>query len=49
MTVEINKQKVYLLLLLDDFSRFILGYRLLTESSLDEVMGVDYNVILRKF
>ena len=36
----INKQKVYLLLLLDDFSRFILGYRLLTESSVEEVMGL---------
>lgn len=36
----INKQKVYLLLLLDDFSRFILGYRLLTETSVDEVIGL---------
>jgi transposase InsO family protein len=34
----INKQKVYLLLLLDDFSRFLLGYRLLTETSVDEVI-----------
>jgi len=34
----INKLKVYLLLLLDDFSRFILGYRLLTETSVDEVI-----------
>jgi len=33
----INKQKVYLLLLLDDFSRFILGYRLLAETSVDEL------------
>jgi len=36
----ITKQKVYLLLLLDDFSRFILGYRLLTETSVDEVIGL---------
>ena len=36
----IHKQKVYLLLLLDDFSRFILGYRLLTETSVDEVIGL---------
>lgn len=36
----INKQKVYLLLLLDDFSRFILGYRLLMETSVDEVIGL---------
>jgi len=36
----INKQKVHLLLLLDDFSRYILGYRLLTETSVDEVIGL---------
>jgi hypothetical protein len=36
----INKQKVYLLLLLDDFSLFMLGYRLLTETSVDEVIGL---------
>jgi len=36
----INKEKVYLLFLLDDFSRFILGYRLLTATSVDEVIGL---------
>lgn len=36
----INKLKVYLLLLLDDFSRFILGFRLLTQTSIDEVIGL---------
>ncbi|MBW1994266.1 MAG: transposase [Deltaproteobacteria bacterium] len=34
----INKLKVYMLLLLDDFSRFILGWRLLTDSSIDAVI-----------
>lgn len=36
----INKLKVYLLTLLDDFSRFIIGYRLLTRTSIDEVIGL---------
>lgn len=36
----INKLKVYLLILLDDFSRFILGFRLLTQTSIDEVIGL---------
>ena len=36
----INKLKMYLILLLDDFSRFILGWRLLEETSIDEVVGV---------
>ena len=36
----INKLKGYLLLLLDDFSRFILGFRLLTQTSIDEVIGL---------
>jgi putative transposase len=36
----IHKLKVYLLLLLDDFSRFILGWRLFEETSVDKVIGV---------
>jgi len=36
----INKLKVYLLVLLDDFSRFIVGHRLLTQTSIDEVIGL---------
>ena len=36
----INKVKVYILLLLDDFSRFILGWRLVTETSIDVVIGL---------
>lgn len=36
----INKLKIYLILLLDDFSRFILGFRLLESTSVDAVIGV---------
>ena len=43
----INKQKVYLILLLDDFSRFILGFRLLTETSTDAVRNVVFEAIHR--
>ncbi len=43
----IHKQKVYLLLLLDDFSRFILGFRLSTETSIDMVIGVFQEAIDR--
>ena len=34
----INKAKVYLILLMDDFSRFILGFRLLDQTSVDAVI-----------
>ena len=43
----INKLKVYVLILLDDFSRFILGFRLLTETSMDEVIGLVQEAIDR--
>ncbi len=43
----IHKLKVYLLLLLDDFSRFILGFRLSTETSIDMVIGVFQEAIDR--
>ena len=43
----INKLKVYVLLLLDDFSRFILGHRLLIKTSVDEVIGLVQAVIDR--
>ena len=36
----INKAKVYLILLMDDFSRFILGFRLLDQTSVDAVIRV---------
>jgi len=31
----INKMKIYMILLLDDFSRFILGWKLLEQTSVD--------------
>lgn len=34
----INKVKIYVILLLDDFSRFILGFRLLDQTSVDDVI-----------
>jgi len=43
----IHKLKVYLLLLLDDFSRFILGFRLSTETSIDLVISVVQEAIDR--
>lgn len=43
----INKAKVYLILLIDDFSRFILGWRLLDETSVDAVIGVVSDAITR--
>jgi len=36
----INKLKLYLILLIDDFSRFILGFRLLEKTSIDEVIAL---------
>jgi len=36
----INKLKLYLILLVDDFSRFILGFRLLEKTSVDEVIDL---------
>lgn len=43
----IHKLKVYLILLLDDFSRFILGFRLLSETSVDAVIGLMQEAIDR--
>ena len=37
----INKLKVYIILLLDDYSRFILGWNLLEKTSMDEVIKVE--------
>lgn len=36
----INKVKVYVILLLDDYSRFILGFRLLDDTSIDDVINL---------
>lgn len=43
----VHKLKVYVLLLLDDFSRFILGWRLVEESSIDAVIGLFRGAIER--
>lgn len=43
----INKLKVYLLLLQDDFSRFILGWRLTAETSIDWVVAMVQKAIDR--
>lgn len=40
LELHINKGKVYLILLIDDFSRFILGFRLVEETSADEVISL---------
>ena len=43
----INKAKVYLILLMDDFSRFIIGWRLLDQTSVDAVISVVSDTIDR--
>jgi transposase len=43
----INKAKAYIILLLDDFSRFILGWRLLDQTSVDAVIGVVADAVNR--
>ena len=43
----ITKLKVYMFLLLDDYSRFILGWRLLCETSVDAVIGLVQAAIYR--
>lgn len=40
LEVYVNKLKVFLMILMDDFSRFILGFRLLEETSIDSVIGL---------
>lgn len=43
----INKLKIYLILMLDDFSRFILGWSLLEATSIDAVMDLVAKAIKR--
>jgi len=43
----VNKLKVYVILLLDDYSRFILGWNLLENTSMDEVIKVVQNAVNR--
>lgn len=40
LEVYINKARLFLMILIDDFSRFILGFRLLEETSIDHVIGL---------
>jgi putative transposase len=47
LELHINKARVYLLLLIDDYSRFILGYRLLEHTSADEVTTLVRNAVSR--
>ncbi len=43
----INKLKVYIIILLDDYSRFILGWNLLEKTSAEEVIKVVQNAVSR--
>ena len=47
LELHINKARIYLILLLDDYSRFILGYRLLEETSIDEVISLVSGAVSR--
>jgi transposase InsO family protein len=40
LEVNINKARVYLILLIDDYSRFILGFRFLEKTCIDEVISL---------
>jgi len=43
----VNKLKVYIIFLLDDYSRFILGWNLLEKTSMDEVIKVVQDSVSR--
>jgi len=43
----IHKQRVYLVLLLDDYSRFLLGFRLIEECNMEEIQGLVDEAISR--
>jgi len=43
----VNKLKGYIILLIDDYSRFILGWSLLEKTSMDEVIKVVQNAVSR--
>lgn len=47
LELHINKARVYLILLIDDYSRFILGYRLVEHTSADEVTILVQDAITR--
>ena len=47
LEVYINKLKVYIILLIDDYSRFILGFSALTETSIDSIIKLVDQAIQR--
>ena len=47
LELYVNKAKVYLLVLLDDYSRFILGFRLVEQTSVDEVIALFQEAVSR--
>ena len=47
LEVYINKLKVYIILLIDDYSRFILGFRALPETSIDTIIELVDQAIQR--
>ena len=47
LEVYINKLKVYIVLLIDDYSRFILGFKALTETSIDSIVDLVEQAIQR--
>lgn len=47
LELYINKARVYLLLLIDDYSRFILGHRIVEHTSADEVTALVRNAVSR--
>lgn len=47
LEVYINKLKVYIILLIDDYSRFILGFKALTETSIDSIIELVDQAIQR--
>jgi len=47
LEVYINKLKIYIILLIDDYSRFILGFRALTETSIDSIIKLVDQAIQR--
>lgn len=47
LEVYVNKAKVYLLVLIDDYSRFILGWRFVEQTSVDEVIALVEGAVSR--
>lgn len=47
LEVYINKLKIYIILLIDDYSRFILGFKALTETSIDSIIELVEQAIQR--